>query len=102
MRKGKTGCIAAVLVAYLVFTALLIVVKITDTKNYSTSPTASRNTPGFKDGSVGLLEDSSREIGYVRPASMLMGMPQRLEFKEEEVTFIWPGGKSSSICVFHD
>jgi hypothetical protein len=80
MRKGKTGSIAAVVVAYLAFTALLIVVKITDTEDYSASPTTSRNTPGFKDGSVGLLEDSSRKIDYVRPASMPMGMPQRHEF----------------------
>ncbi|MEN8716251.1 MAG: hypothetical protein ABF384_15165 [Verrucomicrobiales bacterium] len=88
MNKGKTDSIAAVVVACLAFTVVLIVVEMTGTKDYSASATASRNTPGFKDGSVGLLKDSFREIDYVRPASVPMGMPQRHEFKEEEVTLI--------------
>lgn len=90
MKKGTIGCISAAVVAYLLFTVALVIVKSYGLQSFQASPTASRDTPGFNSGDVGLLEDSSKEINQVRPASEPMGIPERHEFEEDTVTFIWP------------
>lgn len=91
MQRRTKGCIVGAVVFYGIFAALLIVTKLTSFEDLDSSPTETRDLPGYRSGRLGLLEeaDRSQEDGW--PATVAMGDPAYHELEEGVRLFLWPG-----------
>lgn len=84
---------------YMGFVVVVYLIAANREVDYSVAPDTSRHVYGFQEGQIGVLRDTSRENGQVRPATEVMGdvLHYASELPKEDFVLDWKAEKSVDI-----